>query len=163
MGKFSSPAVAVTREAIIALRGADAICLDLIPNIDGDPTSQMRAIKRMHKDGWDGGDATYSIPVGFRTTCYSAEVSHEPNIGQCFVMFGSVQYTPIIRTILELLRDGDELAVHWMADNNSQLLTDHGWHFDEVYITLRRGKKTMEFLVDASCTNNSMARTVRLS
>lgn len=169
MNEYRRDGVALTAIDLKCLRHADDICLDLYdtPDSTNPRISQIRAIRksdRYNKDGFVNGEATHTFPVGYSLTSYSAGYSSQPSrMGRCFDMLSCSKFNEVVYTILNhVLRVGDVISIHWSADNNSQIIKDAGLHHDEISLIVKRGNKTMTFLLKSNVSLDNSARSVQL-
>jgi hypothetical protein len=66
------------------------------------------------------------------------------------------------QTFLSCLRPGDVVTAHIVASNNTPLVTQAGLYLDYLYLQIRRGKKTLSFLVDVSVCPDNSARLAQM-
>lgn len=66
--------------------------------------------------------------------------------------------------VCHLLREGDEISLEWVGDNNNDHIRGVGYSHDELYLRIKRnGKlKFRVFLEDSIGPSNSLARMIRL-
>jgi hypothetical protein len=76
--------------------------------------------------------------------------------------FYSVHDRDVWTTITQTLRVGDELHVHWRADNNTDTIRQANLHADEVRLIVRHeGKPNATYRVGNAITPDNSARMVR--
>lgn len=85
-----------------------------------------------------------------------------------FAMFSSAQYTENWRTVVSLLRVGDELRLEFRTDEATNgYVKDANLHADELYLRVARTvgssprEQRMYFLLDTSITPSNSARMCR--
>lgn len=88
-----------------------------------------------------------------------------------FQQYGVSHDTPVayascsdahLRTLRSLLRVGDEVRLHFVADNNNDNVRNASLHVDEAWVVVaRKGKTVAELLVDVSVCPDNTARMVR--
>ena len=74
----------------------------------------------------------------------------------CFYMIHSAQFSACWPTIPRLLKVGDRLALHWVADCNTETLTDAGLHNDQLRLYVHRaGDRLVLPIATSVCPDNS--------
>lgn len=73
----------------------------------------------------------------------------------------SSRFDAQLNTIIHLLRAGDRIGVYFIGTNNAETHKAMGWVVDEVFLRIKRGDKTMEFMIDSYCGPDNTARMVR--
>jgi hypothetical protein len=79
----------------------------------------------------------------------------------CFALISSAQYRRTWSTVVGLLRTGDTLQLDWIADANSAVIREADLHADELQVTVSRGERTMDFVVDHRIGADNSARMIR--
>lgn len=162
-------AAPLTRDDLAALRAADGLTLHHLRPSD-DRQSQIRAY--LHGYGQriytareqvlfpttDTTDRSRAIPVESDVSGYGWPADHagQESDTRAFAMVGM---NPILRTIVSLLRTGDELHLLWQADNNNDNHRAVGYHADELRLFVRNRKLT--FPVAYSVGPDNSARMIR--
>jgi hypothetical protein len=156
--------VEIDAEDVKALRAADTIVFSLHEK-DGVIVSQARAIKRREIGSkWQGEDLTYDIEVGYSLICYAGSMSERVGrIGRCFSHQNNSKYAGVMHTLTHhTLRAGDKISIKWVADNNNDIVREHGLHHDEIFIIIERKGKKMEYQIDSRVSYDNSARDVQL-
>jgi hypothetical protein len=65
------------------------------------------------------------------------------------------------RTIVDLIRPGDQLRLVWLAGNNNQYLHNAELFLDEVRLAVTRGNRTLVFDIAHTVTPDNSARMIR--
>ncbi len=170
----------LTKNDVKALRTADRVCFDhfTVQKPNSGRQSGIRCIKV--------GSAPWREEVTFYVNAKSSVYLHGDGIdydvrngktATCFDMIHSPQCSEEWKTIVSLLREGDEIELRWMGcDQNGYLnratVTDSdndgsaglGMKLchDKLYLHVRRGgkRKYSFYLSDSVCPDNS-ARMIR--
>jgi hypothetical protein len=85
----------------------------------------------------------------------------------CFTMLHGAGYDRSWQTVVDGLKSGDEVAIRWVASNNSNVLREAGLHADEVrLLSVRprngsRPEQRREWLVDYRVCPDNVSRLVR--
>lgn len=169
----------LSKSDIAALKQGDSICLHHRKGNVG----QVRAIKRK-KDGtlWtSNGDNEREIGCSSSIRSWSErEQLLDGKHCTAYHYINYAQYDEIWRTVVSLLRVGDELHIEWISSSNSYLkwaridgsagdgsdsARDYAGlklYHDRVYLRVRRGGESKYYfmLSDSICPNNS-ARTIQ--
>lgn len=148
----------LTRQDLRALKHADSITLHYAA---AEQRSQVRAhLDRNHSS--TGFDQTHDIEAPSRVTWYVGDNSRQfPPSGRCFASIHWPQGSLETLTWLNLLREGDELELHWLAGNTNQSTRDAGLEVDECWLVVKRPKtnRQMKFHIDTLvCPPDSTAR-----
>uniref|UniRef100_A0A6M3L171 Uncharacterized protein n=1 Tax=viral metagenome TaxID=1070528 RepID=A0A6M3L171_9ZZZZ len=88
-----------------------------------------------------------------------------PSCGQgkfttCRASNGFAQY-PEWQAIAWSLKVGDEISLRWQPDNNNQHMRGVGFHADECWLAVSRGKHRFMFLIDSQVGPHNTARMCR--
>jgi len=79
---------------------------------------------------------------------------------RAFEMVHSAQYASTWTTIASLLSAGESVWLHWIADNHTDLVREHGLHADELQLVATKGKRTRTFSVARTITLDNSARMI---
>jgi hypothetical protein len=82
---------------------------------------------------------------------------HERNLpgATAYHMIHTARLDEVWRSIAAFLRVGDTLTLLWRADNATDVLAAAGLHRDELRISVLRGSRRFEFLLDVSVTTSN--------
>jgi len=153
----------IDKTDLTALRKADSVCFDHNVRTSRGPErgSYIRAIKRAPFDSTDPfeQDITHTIAVDSRAFTYDYASDHD-NL-TAFGMLHSAQVTETWRTVVALLRVGDDVSLVWAAGNSNGYLTEAGLHRDELRFIVKRGERTMTFHVMTDVCPNNSARMIK--
>jgi len=169
----------LARDDLTALRLADAVTFHHNTIADGGPRISLHLESRMSDEPRiftatqqrvfptaDGRgrirdirleSATSGYPTGGSPGWSSADAPHL----SCFYMIHSAQFTECWPTIPRLLKVGDRLALRWVADNNTEILTDAGLHNDELRLYVHRAGGRLVFPIATSVSPDNSARMIR--
>jgi len=149
----------LTKEFLKALKQADTICFRL-----NDGKHTLEASKRVN----DGVYGDHTVRADLSIDGFVRDYGKNGGqIDTAFCYLGSAKYIPEIQTILTLLRAGDHIKVMWIANNDSEVLTNAGFCQDEVRLIVTRQaasgrSKVLNFLIDSQVSPiNSSARICR--
>lgn len=82
---------------------------------------------------------------------------------EAFEMEHSAQHSDEWQTIAGLLREGDQLILAWVHENNSPALRDAGVCRDELRLVILRGDKRLTFFVSSRVQTSTRFRMVRVT
>lgn len=168
----------LTKQDVKALRNADTIVFFHNVEHAGERGSWVKAIQDADKSS-TGYEQEHWFPLQTSIHNYEGgmgqEVGDYPTKGMqaedivASVVLLSVKVRFEIKTWLKVLRDGDEMAVTFLAGNNSEVLNKIGLSKDEAWLTIgRRSPVTGDqhalgkyFLDDVTVPVYSTARMVR--
>jgi hypothetical protein len=169
----------LTRDDLTALRLADAVTFHHSPKADGGPRISLHLESRMSDQPRiftagqqrvfptaDGRDRRRDIRLESSACGYPSNGSpgwsdaDAPNV-YCFHMIGSAQFTECWPTIPRLLKTRDRLALRWVADNNTETLTDARLHHDQLRLYVHRAAGRLVFPIAASVCPDNTARMIR--
>lgn len=169
----------LTRDDLSALRLADAVTFHHNPIADGGPRISLHLESRMSDEPRiftatqqrvfptaDGRDRIRDIRLESSASGYPSDGSpgwgsaDAPHLS-CFYMIGSAQFNECWPTIPRVLKVGDRLALHWVADNNTGSITDAGLHNDQLRLYVHRTGGRLVFPIAASVCPDNSARMIR--
>jgi hypothetical protein len=120
-------------------------------------------------------DVRYEVPVDY---CFEGPKGSGFKVA--FEMIGCAQSSMTWQSIVSILHPNDALKLCWYPDAGTSALLEHaigdgkryypdephsadftGLHCDHLYLEIKRGKKTLRFLVDTATTTDNSARMVR--
>jgi len=155
----------LTATDIKALRKCDALAVDWYTDKDGTEVSQLRAIKRADPKEPFATDITYRIALPSRLTDYAARYTSAPRDTNRsgFALMSTSEFNEVVHTALGFLRVDDDIALRWLADNNSGTLSDAGLHSDELRLEVIRGNKRYTFVLEHRVSLDNFARLFRSS
>lgn len=159
--------VGLTKVDLKALRSADAICFDHYSE-KGEPRRGIRAIKKVENDPWDT-ERTHFVPCRSHVAVYDRDSfgASATDEAKCFQMINCAQYDDYWKTIVGLLREGDEVVLKWTGANNNGYLTQAKAGGDELYrddlalFVRRNGSLKYSFQVSTSICPNNSARMIK--
>ena len=143
----------ITKEQIKAIRQADTVCFRFS---EGNHT--IEASKRIKDTVFGDTTASAYIPVSGRLNAYG---NKQGDIYEAFYYLGSCKFDPTWQTIANLMRADDDITLLWIANNDSEALTEKGVFVDELKIIITRGKKTMTFYVYSGAYTHNSSRMCR--
>lgn len=165
----------LTKNELAALRQADSICFD--HSLNGH--TGLRAVKRGKAPFFE----EHRVEVPCKSTVYISGdgVDWDTRCGkhaQCFAWIHSAQFNEEWRTIVRLLKPGDEVELRWVGNDDNGYVKrarvterDESCHdaglgmglcHDRLYLKVRRkGKQVYSFYVDDSVCPNNTARMVK--
>lgn len=80
----------------------------------------------------------------------------------CYASIAAPRRSRTWRTVVDLLRVGDRLALLWVADNNTTVIREADLHADSMNLLVKRGQtRTLEFALDYRITPDNTARMIR--
>lgn len=147
----------LTTQDARALRNADSICFDHLP----DGTGRIRAILRADHSSTGYEQVHIITAESSRIDDYQPEPHSGTYTG--FAMAMSAKYDPTTVTIVRHLRAGSKFALIWVRDNNSPITREAGIVVDELRIRIqqRNAKTADEFNVDTRVSLDNSARMVQ--
>ncbi|MEU7874279.1 hypothetical protein [Dactylosporangium sp. NPDC049140] len=115
-----------------------------------EPRSYETRQQRLFPDG-DRLDRRRRIPVAADITGFDTNhrwhAHHLPGTA-ALTGIDACGLHEVWRTIVDLLRPGDVLRLHWRADATTDALTDPDLHRDELRLIVARGQRRWVFLLD---------------
>ena len=60
-----------------------------------------------------------------------------------------------------MLRAGDELTLHWVANNDNENMRNAGFVSDQLFLQIQRKKQRLTFHIDTFCGLDNSARMVK--
>lgn len=149
--------VTLTAQDIRALKNADSICFDHLPDGKG----RIRAIKRA-EDSSTGFEQTHEIAVFSRVLNYGAAYDGDYS---AFYMVHSARFNDVALTLVRRMTTGATVALVWTRDNSSPVLTGESYHLvrDELRLVIqgKNSKVADTYLVAESVGKDNSARMVR--
>lgn len=85
-----------------------------------------------------------------------------PN-SSAFAHRGTAQYNDVWKTIAAIISAGSTITLEWTADNNTENISQVGFHADELRIKVNRGKQTYVFLLEYQVGPDNTARMIRMN
>ena len=152
----------LTKEDIKAFKIADAVGFtweggksrDLTPGV-------IRLTKRRSGEGWTNAESDYDIKAMGHLTRYKNDEYTLNSDAQCRSFHSSLKYTPEIQTVIQLMRVGDVIQMKWVAENNTENYRKVGYHCDQLFLVLLRGRARYEFMIDYYVGPNNSGRLCR--
>jgi hypothetical protein len=176
-------------DAIVKTKGLDAIELAALRKADcvsfhhhrlktvaetGGAASFIRATKEFRQsksNPFGKTEAALEISVGARLTEYTRgddaipyEARNEAGDYAAFEMIHAAQFDDVWKSIVALLRVGDELTLHWRRGaftTDAMQEASPKFYGDQLLLQVDRGDKRLTFMVDMSVTENNTARMIR--
>lgn len=168
----------LTREDLAALRAADNLTFHHYRDGDSQPRHMIRAYLRgtFGQRIWTAREqrlfpelsltdermrtvAVKSVASGYERDGNGGLWSGEPQVRA----FASHYIDNTIRTVLALLRTGDELTLQWRADNNTDNHRSVGFHADELWLSAWSDSpaRDLTFHIAHSVGPDNTARMIR--
>jgi hypothetical protein len=172
----------LTRDDLTALKLADAVTFHHLTAAEGGPKIRLYLENRMTDepriltaaqqlvfptaDGRDGRGRIRDIRVessafGYGTDSAAGWRSDDAPHLSCFYMIHSARFSECWPTIAGLLKVGDQLALRWVADNNTGYTTDAGLHCDQLRLYVHRSAGPLVFPIATSVCPDNSARMIR--
>lgn len=149
----ADPFEALTKDDLKALRTADSVTF----SHGSDGRHYVRGIRRLTVDGFET-EVRREIRVPSNIRSYDSD--RKRSYGHAFEMINSAQYDDDWKTVVSLLRTGDELALLWYAGNSNAYVSDANLRRDELRLIVNRGNRRLSFLIDVSvCADNTARMT----
>jgi hypothetical protein len=169
----------LTRDDLTALRLADAVTFHHSNITEGGPRISLHLETRMSDEPRiftasqqrvfptaDGRNRIRDIRLESSAYGYASDgasgwrSADAPHLA-CFYMIHSAQFSACWPTIPRLLKVGDRLGLHWVADNNTETLTGAGLHNDELRLYVHRAGNRLVFPIATSVCPDNSARMIR--
>lgn len=140
----------ISKQQVKALCSADTVTFSY-----GSGKHTIRAIKD-GRDTRDGFDQVVWVDCGGHITNYGKGA-----VGECFASARS--YDKTVATIWKVLKEGDEINLEWIKNNNSQAMDAAGIVRDELRLEIvRNGEIAYAFIVRVECgEKNQWARMIK--
>jgi hypothetical protein len=141
----------VTAQQVRALRHADTICFDHLPDGTG------RAIRRAENTG-SGFEETIDVPVeSSRVQNYGP--GNGPWVGYASTL--SAPYDTVTQTILRRIRTGSRVAFVWTRDNSSPVTKAAGIVVDLLDVVVQNGTVADTFRASTFIGLDNSARMIQ--
>lgn len=151
----------VTKEYKKALKNADTVCFRLLES----GQSQLEIYKKLNIDGFES-ESRMTIKVGTKTDIYEGGIgaNYKYEIEKAF---SSIHYSYDDlkwQTVVNFLKNDDEIYLEWIAGNNSNILDENNLSSDIISVKVKRNDKFVGlFQMDDSVTHKqSLARMIKL-
>jgi hypothetical protein len=169
----------LTRDDLTALRLADAVTFHHHTSAEAGPRISLHLETRMTDEpriftatqqrvfpSADGRGRQRDIHLESTASGYASDGlpgwnSSDAGHLSCFYMIHTAQFSQSWLTIARLLKVGDRLALQWLADNNTQTLTDAGLHNDQLHLHVHRAGDRLVFPIATSVCPDNSARMIR--
>ena len=147
----------LTKDNLKAIRQATDICFRFADGFNAGKHT-IEPSKRIKDPVYGETSARAVIDVSGRLEAYG---NKQGDIYEAFYYLGSCKFDPVWQTIISLMRADDDVTLLWLANNDSEAMTEHGVFNDELRIVITRGKKTLTFSVYSGTYTNQTARMCR--
>ena len=143
--------ITLSKDALAFLRKATGVSFHTNPSIG---QNHILATQRLR----DGSEIELRIQLeNTSSTVYKS--SQRFHSGFCYIC--SAQYDLAFQTTLKMLRPGDGLTLHWVANNDTENMRDAGFVSDQLFLTVSRKSRTYTFHVDTVTGLDNTARMVK--
>lgn len=171
MTTATETAYQLTAQDIKALKTADRVTFSYSRTSDD---HGIRAIKQVKNPGpFEDGEREHPIPTQHQFSGYGHQIGSERNNDtprRCFTL--QYHYDCHLRSIISILKPGDELTLHWLADAGQNGYVrgarttaaghvDAPLHADRLDIIIHRKNTRLHFVIDTSICPDNDARMIR--
>jgi 3-keto-L-gulonate-6-phosphate decarboxylase len=110
-----------------------------------------------------GKEWTHILTVATKSTVYDNQnCSYRYKVDSAFEMIHSAKYCEVWQTVLAILRAGDVVSLHWLANaERNQYAEGASLHVDTLQLDVKRGKRVLSFAIAHSVNPGNTARMVK--
>jgi hypothetical protein len=166
--------MALTREDVKALREATTVVFgySVESTYDGDGVASkrtdIRAIKRLDAQScvWSSDLTRNILAAGSMITAFDRDLGPAESVRSACTSISVAQHDEAWRTVVGLLRVGDEIVLRWYLGNDTPAMREAGIALDELHLIVQRANsdKRLVFRIEhrASPTHSSARMATRV-
>jgi hypothetical protein len=159
----------VDRKLLTLFKQADSVCFHWTGSTDGSVSKgRMTLGKKRRGDGpWDndGSEATIEIELSGSCRYFGGYAGgrYKPSSVRCVSSITSAKFDEVWRSVIHVLRCGDELQMSWVGANNNQYCDRAGLFNDSLQLRIKRGEDYLFFVIGSGVCEDNSARMIKAS